>query len=365
MERDVFISYAHEDKSVADAICAKLEETKIRCWIAPRDITPGDKYATALVNAIEASKLVVVVFSHSADKSPHVMTEIERAFNLEKIIIPFRIEDVLPSDEFQYFIGRRHWLDALTPPMEDHISKLVQVTKKILEKSPESIERKESSVSSRGIDPLHNLPVSNRRHQTIIYLGVIIALVVILSLLVVSNTFFHPTANASPPNSSNTENNSINSTSGSSSSNSILTTMAQITSASISADLMLGNWSGYYETSEKGDTNECMYHSNGKMNWNISSIIGDSFSGTTYLTGIERRSGSTCKIMNVLDGTGTIQGKITGNSLEGSYDYSNPTHYGGDYKIKKFTATLSNGKISGMSFKISDGNKTDTFTLTK
>ena len=124
MTHDVFISYAHEDKAIADAICAKLEENKIRCWIAPRDITPGDKYAQALVNAIEASKLVVVVFSHNADKSPHVMTEIERAFNLEKIIIPFRIEDVLPSDEFQYFIGRRHWLDALTPPLEDHITQL-------------------------------------------------------------------------------------------------------------------------------------------------------------------------------------------------------------------------------------------------
>ncbi len=41
MEHDVFISYAHEDKAIADAICAKLEENKIRCWIAPRDITPG------------------------------------------------------------------------------------------------------------------------------------------------------------------------------------------------------------------------------------------------------------------------------------------------------------------------------------
>jgi len=365
MERDVFISYAHEDKSVADAICAKLEENKIRCWIAPRDITPGDKYGTALVNAIEASKLVVVVFSHSSDKSPHVMSEIERAFNLEKIIIPFRIEDVLPSDEFQYFIGRRHWLDALTPPMEDHISKLVQVTKKILEKSPESIEKKESSVSSRGMEPLQNLPVSNRRHQTVIYIGVIIAVVAILSLLVVSNPFFHPAANTSPPTSTNTENNSINSTSVSSSSISILTPKAQITSAPTSADLMLGNWSGYYETSEKGDTNECMYHSTGKMNWNISSSIGDSFSGTTYLTGIERRSSSTCQLMNVLDATGTVQGKIIGNSLEGSYDYSNPTHYGGDYKIKKFTATLSNGKITGISFKTSDGNKTGTFTITK
>ena len=63
---------------------------------------------------------------------------------------------------------------------------------------------------------------------------------------------------------------------------------------------MMGNWSGYYDTSEKGDTNECMYHSTGKMNWNISSAVGDSFSGTVYLTGIEYRSSSTCQLISVL-----------------------------------------------------------------
>jgi hypothetical protein len=108
-----------------------------------------------------------------------------------------------------------------------------------------------------------------------------------------------------------------------------------------------------------------MYHSTGKLYWNISSAEGDSFSGTVYLTGIERRHSTTCQLLNTLDGTGTVQGKVTGNSLEGSYDYSNPTHYGGDYRIRKFTADLSRGKISGLSFKTSDDNRTGSFTLTK
>ena len=34
MQYDVFVSYASEDKSVADAVCAKLEALRIRCWIA-------------------------------------------------------------------------------------------------------------------------------------------------------------------------------------------------------------------------------------------------------------------------------------------------------------------------------------------
>ena len=35
---DVFISYAHEDKPMADALCATLEQNGLRCWIAPRDV---------------------------------------------------------------------------------------------------------------------------------------------------------------------------------------------------------------------------------------------------------------------------------------------------------------------------------------
>jgi len=129
MGHEVFISYAFEDKLIADAICAKLEENKIRCWIAPRDIVPGDKYASALLNAIDSSEVIVVVFSSNADKSPHVRNEVERAFNKEKIIIPFRIENIVPSDEMQYFIGSRHWLDALTPPLEAHINDLIKALK--------------------------------------------------------------------------------------------------------------------------------------------------------------------------------------------------------------------------------------------
>jgi regulation of enolase protein 1 (concanavalin A-like superfamily) len=224
MGHDVFISYAHEDKSIADAICAKLEENKIRCWIAPRDISPGEKYAPALVHAIEASKLVVVVFSHNADKSPHVMTEIERAFNLEKIIIPFRIEDILPSDEFQYFIGRRHWLDALTPPLEDHITQLVQIAQKILGKTQESEVKTEMPLSREEKQSVQPSPVpgpSQHHHGSTsppssrkwIYAGAIVAVVVIILLLVVSILYSSSFAHTAITTSENSGSTSAGSTS--------------------------------------------------------------------------------------------------------------------------------------------------------
>ena len=37
MVHDVFISHSQKDKPIADGICAKLQATGVRCWIAPRD----------------------------------------------------------------------------------------------------------------------------------------------------------------------------------------------------------------------------------------------------------------------------------------------------------------------------------------
>jgi uncharacterized RDD family membrane protein YckC len=137
MVHDVFISYAYDDKLIADAICAKLEQNQIRCWISPRDVAPGEKLAGAIVSAIDRSSLIVVVFSRRADESNLVRNEIERAFTHEKIIIPFRIENVEPSDELQYFIGSRHWLDAITPPLEEHLNHLLDTVSRIIrEKGP-------------------------------------------------------------------------------------------------------------------------------------------------------------------------------------------------------------------------------------
>ncbi len=69
---DVFISYASGDKTVADQACATLEGRGIRCWIAPRDARPGINYGASIVDAIDASSVLVFVVSSRAIASPHV-----------------------------------------------------------------------------------------------------------------------------------------------------------------------------------------------------------------------------------------------------------------------------------------------------
>lgn len=132
MAHDVFISHAHKDKQVADAVCAALEAQRIRCWIASRDLTPGAEYAEALVNAIADAQIFVVVFSSDANESPQVKREVERAVSKGKIILPFRIDEVIPSKAMEYCLSNTHWLDAMTPPLETHLARLVETVARLL-----------------------------------------------------------------------------------------------------------------------------------------------------------------------------------------------------------------------------------------
>jgi hypothetical protein len=128
----VFISYAQQDKPIADAVCTKLESRNIRCWIAPRDIAPGKSFPEAIIEGIEDGKVVVLIFSSFANKSPHVTRELTNAVNKGRIIIPFRIEDVVPSKSMEYLIGVPHWLDAISPPLEEHLEILANTVEYII-----------------------------------------------------------------------------------------------------------------------------------------------------------------------------------------------------------------------------------------
>jgi hypothetical protein len=132
MPFDVFISYSVHDKLTAQAVCATLESNGIRCWIAPRDIMPGSEYGDAIVDAINQSRALVLVFSSYANQSPQIRREVERAVSKGLPIVPLRIEDIAPTQSLEYFIGAVHWLDALTPPLEHHLQRLAEAVKVLL-----------------------------------------------------------------------------------------------------------------------------------------------------------------------------------------------------------------------------------------
>jgi hypothetical protein len=156
MALDTFISYSSKDKTAADAACAVLERAGVRCWIAPRDIRPGQEYGHAIIEAIDQCRVMVLIFSADANDSRQIHREIERAVSKGIPIIPLRIEEVVPTRSMEYFLGAIHWLDALTPPLEKHLQQLAEAVKALLQieiSGPAAPLRDDSSQVSFKVRP--------------------------------------------------------------------------------------------------------------------------------------------------------------------------------------------------------------------
>jgi tetratricopeptide (TPR) repeat protein len=172
MSHDVFISYSHHDKAAADAVCAKLEQHQIRCWIAPRDVVPGIEWADCIINAINSTQIMVLVFSANANDSPQIRKEVERAVHKGVIIVPLRIEDVVPTRSLEYFMSNVHWLDAITSPIEKHLDHLAGTVRMLLERADSGEANEEysgirartlSRPESKSVRWLGFIPIAHRR----------------------------------------------------------------------------------------------------------------------------------------------------------------------------------------------------------
>ena len=132
MAQEVFISHSVKDKAVADALCSRLEGDGVRCWMAPRDILPGLEWGEAIIKGINSTRIFVLIFSSNANSSKQIIREVERAVNRGMVLVPFRVEDVPPSEALEYYISTPHWLDAHTPPLEPHLERLSQTVATLL-----------------------------------------------------------------------------------------------------------------------------------------------------------------------------------------------------------------------------------------
>jgi hypothetical protein len=134
MERDIFVSYSQPDYGCAMELVSRVEAEGINCWIAPRDIAPSADWAAEIIDAISKSRTMVLVFSASSNDSPQVRREVERAVHKQVSILPFRIENVMPSKSLEYFLSAQHWMDAFPPPREPHYARLCTYLKAQLPK---------------------------------------------------------------------------------------------------------------------------------------------------------------------------------------------------------------------------------------
>ena len=111
MSAPIFISYSSKDQDIAETIYRALEARGQDCWIACRDVRPGENYQEAIVRALRVAKVMLLVFTSNANNSDEIKKELVLAGRHRVTVVPVRVEDVVPNDAFTYELATRQWID--------------------------------------------------------------------------------------------------------------------------------------------------------------------------------------------------------------------------------------------------------------
>ncbi len=115
---DVFISHSMKpDGKIAQKIRSYLESHDLKCWMAPTDILPGERYNLAITRGVNNSSVLLLIISSHSINSNHIISEVCQAFENKIPIIPIKIEDVNLPDELKYYLRTRQFMNAFPQPI--------------------------------------------------------------------------------------------------------------------------------------------------------------------------------------------------------------------------------------------------------
>ena len=106
----LFVSHHSSKAEVADHVERALTARGVRCWIAPRDIPPGEPFDRSVHRAIVDCDAMLLLFCSQSEKSRHIKRELILADDLGKSIIPLRLERIDPV-ELSYHLADSQWID--------------------------------------------------------------------------------------------------------------------------------------------------------------------------------------------------------------------------------------------------------------
>jgi hypothetical protein len=105
-----FISHHSSQKKTARHLKTVLERNGVEGWMAPDDIDPGVAFDQAIIEQVERSDLIILLFCAKSDQSRHVKRELMMAENNKKLIYPVRLEDI-DAKGLAYWLNDYQWID--------------------------------------------------------------------------------------------------------------------------------------------------------------------------------------------------------------------------------------------------------------
>jgi hypothetical protein len=84
----IFFSYARPDSEFAEKLANDLRSAGVSPWFDQHDILPGERWDSAVQNALKTSPWLLVVLSPHSVASENVMDEVAEALKLGKKVVP-------------------------------------------------------------------------------------------------------------------------------------------------------------------------------------------------------------------------------------------------------------------------------------
>ncbi|MFB6307168.1 MAG: toll/interleukin-1 receptor domain-containing protein, partial [Flavobacteriales bacterium] len=146
MSEQVFISHSTDDSEIAEQLVNFLEDQGIDCWIAPRDIPPGEDWDEAIIDAIEQCQGMIFLLSENSNQSRQAKREVQLASEESEMwVVPVTLGNVEPNKKFKYYLTSVQWLQIDQPSDTEDMNTILEELKNKLESS--SLQREFTTVS--------------------------------------------------------------------------------------------------------------------------------------------------------------------------------------------------------------------------
>lgn len=186
----LFVSHHSSKFEVALHVEKALARHGVDCWIAPRDVGPGEAFDTAIMQAIRDCAGVLLLFCSQSDKSPHVKRELILADSAHKAIIPLRLEEIVP-DDLAYHLASAQWIDWL----EKRDDSIARIAAKAHQLAGLAQPQSAAPAATAAADNLHTAILSQATEaapapasvsvRTLMMVGLAIAVAVLAAMLFV------------------------------------------------------------------------------------------------------------------------------------------------------------------------------------
>ena len=110
-EHKVFVSYSRKDIDSARVFCNLMDELGISYWIDVDGKYSGTNFKEVLVDAIDASQMMVFFSSINSNQSPFVIKEIGLAVAGKKKILPIKLDDSPYAKSIRFDLGDIDWIE--------------------------------------------------------------------------------------------------------------------------------------------------------------------------------------------------------------------------------------------------------------